>query len=87
MSRYRVPRLRLMRSLGLDLPGLSRKSIDRRPFPPGQHQGARRKKLRTFGAQLKEKQKLRFSFGITEKQLMRYLTSSPRLQPGDSYAT
>ena len=37
MSRYRGPRVKKMRALGLDLPGLSRKSIERRPQPPGQH--------------------------------------------------
>jgi small subunit ribosomal protein S4 len=35
MSRYTGPRLKKMRALGLDLPGLSRKSIERRPSFPG----------------------------------------------------
>jgi small subunit ribosomal protein S4 len=58
----------------MELPGLSRKSIERRPTPPGQHGGqARRAKLSTFGTQLKEKQKLRFNYGVTERQLRRYV--------------
>lgn len=62
-----------MRRLGMELPGLSRKSIERRPVPPGQH-GARRTKLSTFGLQLREKQKLKFNFGVTERQLKRYVS-------------
>jgi small subunit ribosomal protein S4 len=58
----------------MDLPGLSRKTIERRPTPPGQHGATgRRGKLSTFGLQLKEKQKLRFNYGVTERQLRRYV--------------
>lgn len=42
MSRYRGPRLRIVRRLG-DLPGLTRKSA-RRAYPPGQHGQARKKR-------------------------------------------
>ncbi|MEL7511959.1 MAG: 30S ribosomal protein S4, partial [Cyanobacteria bacterium J06554_3] len=42
MSRYRGPRLRVVRRLG-DLPGLTRKSA-RKAYPPGQHGQARKKK-------------------------------------------
>lgn len=73
MSRYRGPRLRLMRGLGMELPGLSRKSIERRPYPPGQHRGQSRGKPSTYALQLKEKQKLRFNYGVTERQLKRYV--------------
>ncbi|MGP1609943.1 MAG: hypothetical protein ACTS5G_04480, partial [Burkholderiales bacterium] len=54
--RYTGPRLRVMRALGTELPGLSRKSIENRPHPPGQH-GARLFATRKseFGKQLREK--------------------------------
>lgn len=63
MSRYTGPRVKRMRRLGLELPGLSRKSIGRR--------GARTASRRTsdFGRQLAEKQKLRLNYGLTERQL------------------
>lgn len=79
MSVYHGPRLRLMRAVGVELPGLSRKTTERRPHPPGQHgpKGARRK-LSTFGLQLREKQKLRYNYGITEKQLRRYVEAAAR---------
>ena len=41
MSRYTGPRVKVLRALGLDLPGLSRKSMQDRPQAPGQH-GARK---------------------------------------------
>ena len=71
MSRFRGPRLKVMRGLGVELPGLSRKSIERRPFPPGQHGGNRRRKVSNYGRQLHEKQKLRYNYGISEKPLRR----------------
>ena len=77
MSRFTGPRLKVMRALGVDLPGLSRKSKEARPNPPGQH-GARaiRRKKSDFGVQLIEKQKLRFNYGLTERQLRRLMVDA-----------
>ena len=75
MSRYRGPRLRVVRRLG-DLPGLTRKTA-RRAYPPGMH-GQARKKKSEYGIRLEEKQKLRFNYGITEKQLLRYVRKARR---------
>lgn len=74
MSRFTGPRLKVMRALGVDLPGLSRKTIEARPNPPGQHgaRGARRKKS-DFGVKLMEKQKLRYNYGLSERQLQRLM--------------
>ena len=76
MSRYRGPRLRIVRRLG-DLPGLTRKSA-RRAYPPGQH-GQARKKRSEYAIRLEEKQKLRFNYGLTEKQLLRYVRRARRV--------
>ena len=43
-------------------------ALIRKPYRPGQH-GKRRKKVSEFGTQLREKQKIKFSYGLTEKQL------------------
>jgi small subunit ribosomal protein S4 len=75
MSRYRGPRLRIVRRLG-DLPGLSRKS-PRRAYPPGQH-GQNRKKRSEYAVRLDEKQKLRFNYGLSERQLLRYVRKARR---------
>jgi len=76
MSRYRGPRLRVVRRLG-DLPGLTRKSA-RRAYPPGQH-GQNRKKRSEYAIRLEEKQKLRFNYGLTEKQMLRYVRKARRV--------
>lgn len=62
-----------MRALGIDLPGLSRKSMWDRPYPPGVHgpKSARRRKMSDFKKQLLEKQKLRFNYGLNEGQFRR----------------
>jgi small subunit ribosomal protein S4 len=67
-----------MRALGLDLPGLSRKSIERRPQPPGQHGANRRNKLSDYARQLREKQKLRLNYGLSERQFMRLMEAAKR---------
>jgi small subunit ribosomal protein S4 len=75
MSRYRGPRLRVTRRLG-ELPGLTRKSA-RKAFPPGQH-GQARKKKSEYATRLEEKQKLRFNYGLGERQLRRYVQKARR---------
>lgn len=76
MSRYTGPRVKKMRALGVDLPGLSRKSIERRPYAPGQHGQTRRRKVSDFGRQLAEKQKLRLNYGVSERQFRRIVTEA-----------
>jgi small subunit ribosomal protein S4 len=63
-----------MRALGVELPGLSRKSIENRPNPPGQHgQQASRRRRSDFAVKLVEKQKIRFNYGVSEKQMRRLI--------------
>ena len=74
MSRLTGPRVKIMRALGLDLPGLSRKTIEARPFPPGQHGNKSSRKRRSdYGVKLMEKQKIRFNYGLTETQMRRMI--------------
>ncbi|WP_205371165.1 30S ribosomal protein S4 [Thermoleptolyngbya sp. PKUAC-SCTB121] len=75
MARYRGPRLRVVRRLG-ELPGLTRKS-PKRAYPPGQH-GQARKKRTEYAVRLEEKQKLRYNYGLTERQLLRYVRKARR---------
>jgi small subunit ribosomal protein S4 len=56
--------------------------MERRPYPPGQH-GATRKKPSEYAVRLKEKQKLRANYGVTEKQ-MRGLMGEARRVKGDA---
>lgn len=75
MARYTGPRLRIVRRLGTDLPGLTRKVADRRAYPPGQH-GQGRPRTSEFKKQLFEKQKLRYNYGIGERQLRNLFTEA-----------
>ncbi len=77
MSRYTGPRVRTMRALGVDLPGLSRKKSEKRPYPPGQH-GHGRRKHSDYALRLFEKQKLRMNYGVTERQLTNLVIEARR---------
>ena len=77
LSRYTGPRLKVMRALGTELPGLSRKPLGERNYPPGQH-GQRPKRKSGFGVQLIEKQKLRFNYGLGERQIQRLFREAKR---------
>jgi small subunit ribosomal protein S4 len=76
MARYRGPREKLERRLGVDL-GLKgerrlagKSALEKRPYAPGQH-GQRRAKISEYGMQLREKQKAKFMYGVSEKQFRR----------------
>lgn len=75
MSRYCGPRLRIVRRLG-NLPGLTKKKIKNKNLP-GQH-GKTKQKLTEYSLRLKEKQKLKFNYGLTETQLYRYFLEAKR---------
>ena len=78
MSRYTGPRLKVMRALGVQLPGLSSKSIEKRPYPPGEAGTKRRGRPSIYGMQLKEKQKLRFNYGHSERTFRRIMDKARR---------
>ena len=60
------------RRLGLNLWGRPKSPFNRRPYGPGQHGQARKRKLSDFGVQLAAKQKLKKYYGdITEKQFLK----------------
>lgn len=77
MSRYTGPRFRIARRLGgAELPGLFVPRELRRTYPPGQHGPTQRIKLSDYAIRLREKQKLRAHYGVTEKQVRRYMVQA-----------
>jgi small subunit ribosomal protein S4 len=80
MARYRGPRLKQCRQVGVVLPGLTTVATLDRPFPPGQHGTRRKGKSSDFRDRLMEKQKMRFHYGILEKQFRRYVTEASRMK-------
>jgi small subunit ribosomal protein S4 len=78
----RKPRLKVIRRLGTALPGLTRKQPEWKTYPPGQHGPAgKRRKASTYKARLEEKQKLRYNYGVSERQL-RHAFERAAKEPG-----
>jgi small subunit ribosomal protein S4 len=81
MSRYTGPRARISRRLGTNIFGTKGETIalDKRPYPPGEHGRTRRRTNQSeYLLQLQEKQKARFSYGLTEKQFRRIYEEANR---------
>lgn len=78
MARYIGPKEKINRRFGVALFGPS-KTLERRPNPPGQHglRAGRRKKSE-YAVALGEKQKLRFQYGVLEKQFRAYYAEAAR---------
>lgn len=82
MSRYTGPKWRVSRRLGVSLSGTG-KELARRPYAPGDHgNSGRRQKLSEYATQLREKQKLRFTYGMTEKQFHSLFEKAGRIRKG-----
>lgn len=77
MSRYTGPTTRLNRRFGEAL-FPPNKAFENKKYPPGQHGPRLRRKLSDYAIGLNEKQKLRFSFGLTEKQFRRTFERAKR---------
>jgi small subunit ribosomal protein S4 len=68
MARYTGPRTRIARKFGEPIFGPD-KALDRKNFPPGQHgMNKKRKKTSEYGVQLREKQKVKYTYGMLERQ-------------------
>jgi small subunit ribosomal protein S4 len=80
MARYRGPRLKKCRSVGVVLPGLTTAATLDRPFPPGEHGTRRRSKPSDFKVRMVEKQKARWHFGILEAQFQGYVRKASQMK-------
>ena len=83
MSRYTGPRARVSRRLGTNIWGTKGETIalDKRPSPPGEHGRSRRRgSVSEYLLQLQEKQKARFSYGLTERQFRNIFAEASRRQ-------
>ena len=79
--RYTGPSWRISRRLGISLSGTG-KELARRPYAPGDHGNGRRQKLSEYGLQLKEKQKLRYMYGLTERQFANLFIKAGKIRQG-----
>lgn len=78
MSRYTGPSWKISRRLGYSISETG-KELKKRPYAPGQH-GQRRSKLSDYGSQLHEKQKVRFTYGISEKQFRKTFDEAAKIR-------
>lgn len=77
MARYTGPRARISRRLGVPVFGYS-KSLEKRAYPPGQHGPKSRRKVTDYALGLLEKQKLRYYYGLQERQFRRVYEAALR---------
>src|SRR5688572_18278218 len=86
MARYTGPNCRICRRFGMKLYLKGQRcfgpkcGVERRRYPPGEH-GQGRRKVSEFGLQLAEKQKLRYMYGVLERQFRRHYEEAER-RPG-----
>ncbi|MFM2182141.1 MAG: ribosomal protein [Actinomycetota bacterium] len=83
MARYTGPKVRISRRLGTNIfeNEKGRKALDRRPFPPGAHGRTRRRNAGSeYLAQLQEKQKAKYIYGVLERQFRNTYEEAVRLQ-------
>ena len=79
MARYTGPEYKRARRVGFSI-GENGKEIARRPYGPGQHGNDRKGKLSDYGTQLKEKQKVRFMYGVNERQFRKTFDEASKLK-------
>ncbi|MCH8277258.1 MAG: 30S ribosomal protein S4 [Bacteroidetes bacterium] len=77
MARYRGPKQKIARRFKEPIFGPS-KALERKPNPPGQHGGGRRRKESEYAVQLKEKQKAKYTYGLLERQFRNLFKKAAR---------
>jgi small subunit ribosomal protein S4 len=83
MARYTGPKVRISRRLSVNVfeNEKGRQALERRPFPPGQHGRTRRRNAGSeYLAQMQEKQKAKYIYGLLEKQFHKTYVEAQRLQ-------
>ena len=82
MARYTGPKVRVSRRLGVNIfeNDKGRRALDRRPYPPGEHGRSRRRQGSEYLAQLQEKQKVKYTYGVLERQFRRLYEDALRQQ-------
>ncbi|MCP4549606.1 MAG: 30S ribosomal protein S4 [bacterium] len=78
MARYRGPKHKISRRFGMNIFETDKDPLEKRPYPPGQHGRTRRRKVSEYGLQLTEKQKVKYIYGVLEKQFRNYFKEAAR---------
>lgn len=70
--KFNGPKVKASRKLGVALTDKAQRYLERKPYPPGQHGMRRRRRQSNYGRQLLEKQRLRYQYNVSERQLRNY---------------
>lgn len=81
MARYTGPKGKIVRKFGENIFGNPKfdKLLNKKSYPPGQH-GTSRKKLSDYALQLREKQKVKYMYGLLEKQFRLFFKKAERMK-------
>ncbi|MBD3224051.1 MAG: 30S ribosomal protein S4 [Caldithrix sp.] len=81
MAKFKGPRGKIVRKFGENIFGNPKfdKLLNNKPYPPGQH-GMARRKLSDYAMQLREKQKVKYMYGILEKQFRFYFRKADQMK-------
>lgn len=71
--KYNGPKVRLSRRLGIALTPKAQRVMEKKPYPPGEHGQRRARRTSIYQQQLREKQRLRMQYNVSERQLRIYV--------------
>lgn len=82
MARYRGPKAKIARKFGENIFGNPKvgKILERKNYPPGQHGQSRRRRPTNYAIQLREKQKIKYMYGLLERQFRRYFRKAEKMK-------
>ncbi len=78
--KFNGPKVKLSRKLGVALSDKAARYMERKGYPPGMHGMKRRRRQSNYGRQLLEKQRLRFQYNVSERQMRTYYKRSTRMK-------
>lgn len=82
MARYRGPKAKIARKFGENIFGNPKvgKILERKNYRPGQHGQTRRRRLSNYGMQLREKQKMKYTYGLLERQFRKCFRDAEKMK-------
>jgi small subunit ribosomal protein S4 len=80
MARYLGSTAKVSRRLGVAIVPKDEKYLDRRPYPPGQHGQNKKGKISEYAVQLREKQKMKYIYGVLERQFRLYFAKASQMK-------
>ena len=78
--KFNGPKVRLSRKLGVALSDKAQRVMERKNYPPGMHGMKRRRRQSNYGRQLLEKQRLRYQYNVSERQLRNYFDKASSMK-------